>query len=207
MNIKRLILGPVSTNCYVFCDTERGKALVIDPAESADVIADTAKNDGCEIEKVILTHGHYDHTDGLSELLKLAPGATVYAHEKSSYVLNDSSVSRSRKIGDDFEAVVPDKTVEDGDIIPFGSFEFKVIYTPGHTIDSMCLMLDDMIFCGDTVFRHSIGRTDMPTGSFEQEIQSIKTKLMPLDDNIMLYPGHGESTSVGEERRNNPFIA
>ena len=206
LKIKRLILGPIMTNCYVFCDTSRGRAAVIDPADSPDIIEKAVKDEGCEVELIILTHGHYDHVGGLKGLQKLAPEAVVYSHQKGTEVLGDPDKSCCTDIGGKPQTFAPDKTVADGDIIRFGEYEFKVIYTPGHTIDSICLMFEGMIFCGDTVFRNSIGRADLPTGNPLQEIESIKTKLMILDDNIPLYPGHGESTTIGYERKNNIYI-
>lgn len=206
MKLNRLVLGPVQTNCYVLCDEDNGKAAVIDPAYNAEVIKSTADKSGCEIEKIILTHGHYDHTGGLKELMILCPGAKLYTHIKGKEILADTHLNLSYKVGRTPETFVPDVLVADKDKIPFGDSEFEVIYTPGHTADSMCLKFGDVIFCGDTVFRYSVGRTDLPTGSMDMEIKSIKNKLMPLDDNIILYPGHGEYSTIGDERKYNPYI-
>lgn len=206
LKIKRLILGPVGTNCYVFCDTGRRKAAVIDPADNPALIAKTAKDEGCEIELIMLTHGHCDHVNGLKGLKERYPNAEVYCHEKGVDVLGDPRKNCSPDISGRNETFAADKTVSDGDVIGFGGYEFKVIYTPGHTIDSMCLALDDMVFCGDTVFCGSIGRSDLPTGSMAAEIESIKTKLMCLGDSAPLYPGHGESSTIGYERKNNFYL-
>lgn len=206
MKIQRLILGPVGTNCYIFCDEERGEAAVIDPAYDHRSIIKAAESLGCKITLIILTHGHYDHIGGLSGLLAECPSAVLYAHKRGVEVLGDPSKSCCREIGGVIETFAPHKTVADGDTIPFGEKGFRVIYTPGHTIDSICLKVDDMVFCGDTVFRYSVGRTDLPTGNSVQLISSIKSKLMCLEDGVSLYPGHGEATTVGEERRHNPYI-
>ena len=207
MKLIRLILGPVQTNCYVLCDEQSGKAAAIDPAYDAKSIKAAADNNKCEIEKIILTHGHYDHFGGLKELKALCPDAEVYAHLNSKRVLADVNINLSQAIGGVPETFVPDVLTADGETIPFGGSEFKVMYTPGHTDDSICLKYDNVIFCGDTLFRYSVGRTDFPTGSMKKELNSIKQKLMPLDDNIILYPGHGEYTTIGDERRNNLYIA
>lgn len=206
MIIKRLILGPVATNCYIFLDEDSKEAAVIDPSADHESILNVIKENGCKLKKIILTHGHYDHIGGLSGLLEAEPEAKVYAHEKSTEVLGEPRVNLSGELGRKEETFKADIAVKDGDVIPFGKDEFKVIYTPGHTIDGICLVIDGKVFCGDTIFRFSVGRTDFPTGDMSREIQSIKTKLMPLDDSVRLYPGHGEPTTVGDERRGNPYL-
>ncbi|HIV85481.1 MAG TPA: MBL fold metallo-hydrolase [Candidatus Monoglobus merdigallinarum] len=206
MKIRRMVLGPVETNCYIFCDEARGEAAVIDPAADHRSIIRAAEEAGCEIVKIILTHGHYDHIGGLRGLLDECKRAELYAHTKGAQVLGNMGISLCCEIGRKKETFVPDVTVSDGDVIPFGGSGFEVIYTPGHTIDSMCLKFENVVFCGDTVFRFSIGRTDLPTGDFNQEIKSIKTKILVLDDSTQLCPGHGEATTVGEERRYNPYL-
>lgn len=206
MKLTRLVLGPVQTNCYILCDNESGTAAVIDPAFDAKTIKNSAEKNGCQIETIILTHGHYDHVGGLNELACLCPNAKVYAHVKSKEFLADTNLNLSREIAGIPETFSPDVFVADKDIIPFGNSEFEVLYTPGHTIDSISLKYDDAVFCGDTVFKFSVGRTDLPTGSMDTEIKSIKEKLIPLGDNIILYPGHGEYTTIGDERKYNPYL-
>lgn len=207
MKLSSLVLGPVQTNCYILCDEESRSALVIDPADNATAIADVAKQNNCEITTIILTHGHFDHTGGLSGLRKMFPDAKLYSHRNSTLVLGDSNISGTYNMGYNNQTFTTDILVDDNDIISFGDESLKVIHTPGHTSDSMCIRLGDIIFCGDTVFRLSIGRSDLPTGNMDQEISSIKEKLMCLDDDIILYPGHGQSTTIADERKHNPYLS
>lgn len=206
MKINRITLGPVQTNCYIIYDEISGAAAVIDPAYNAPEIKSSADRLGADIEKIIITHSHCDHIGGLKELKALCPSAEVIAHINGKEIMNDPAANLSREIGGRAETFSADRYVAGGDIIILSGEELEVIYTPGHTKDSMSIKYKDIIFCGDTVFRYSIGRTDFPSGNMDTEIASIKDKLLVFDDNTILYPGHGEYTTVGDERRNNPYL-
>lgn len=205
MEIKKLVLGSVMTNCYIVID-DYGSAVVIDPADNAERIKREIDTNHAVLEKIILTHGHYDHFGALCDLRDMYENIKVYAHENSKEVLGDENVNLSVAIGGKKAVEQADVCLKDGDKIPFSDLEFEVLHTPGHTSDSMCLRLNNIIFSGDTVFKQSIGRSDFPTGDMDTEIKSIKSKLLPLDDDIILYPGHGESTTIGYERQRNPYL-
>lgn len=207
ISIQGLMLGPGFTNCYVISDRESGKAVVIDPAYPSIHIIKTAEKNNCMIDKIILTHGHYDHTGGINWLKEQLDDVKVYSHKNGIEVLGDPNLNLTGKIGRIKEVHTPDFTVEDGDVIEVSdNCKFEIIHTPGHTVDSMCLKLGGALFCGDTIFRKSVGRGDLPTGDANQELESIKTKILTLDDDTVLFPGHGETTSVGVEKRENPYL-
>jgi glyoxylase-like metal-dependent hydrolase (beta-lactamase superfamily II) len=155
---------------------------------------------------VVLTHGHYDHIGGL-EQLKQTTGAAILIHDLDAYLLLNPIANGSLIFGRSFHTPQADKMLTDGDVIPFGNHSLKVIHTPGHTRGGICLASPGFILSGDTLFRNSVGRTDLPGSEPEKLIPSIRKKLLSLPDETKVYPGHGDSSTIGHERKRNPHLA
>jgi hydroxyacylglutathione hydrolase len=191
MIIKCFKVGWLSTNCYVVGCEETKEAAVIDPGieteAEAQEILDYIKQNGFYVKYIINTHGHPDHVSG-NATIKEATGAPILIHEAAS------------------EQVHADRKLRDGDVIHIGNFKLVVLHTPGHTPDGISLLGDNVVFTGDSLFAGSIGRTDFSGGSFQELMQSIKTKLLPLPDSFKVYPGHESSTTIGDEKKYNPFL-
>lgn len=191
MLVKRFKVGWLSTNCYVVGCEETKEAAVIDPGlerdEEAETILDFIIQSELHVKYIINTHCHSDHTSG-NATLKEATGAPILIHESSA------------------EQVKADRKLCDGDVINVGNLKLAVLHTPGHTPDGISLLGEDVVFTGDSLFAASIGRTDFAGGSYNDLIHSIKTKLLCLPDNFTVYPGHMDFTTIGEEKRHNPFF-
>lgn len=204
MIIKRLILGELGTNCYIAMDETTREAVVIDPAANAFVIKNTLETMGATLRFVVLTHCHFDHVGAAEELKSEYVPLVCLDREEGS--LSSPSINLSRGFGFPEIVLYADKTVADGDEIPFGNSSLKVIATPGHTVGGMSLYAEKVLFSGDTLFSGSIGRTDFPGGSFEVIADSIRTRLYTLPEDTVVYPGHGEFTTIGEEKRGNMYV-
>jgi hydroxyacylglutathione hydrolase len=191
MIIKRFTVGWLSTNCYVVGCEETREAAVIDPGmeseRETEQILDFIEQNGFQVKYIINTHGHPDHISG-NAAMKEATGAPILIHEN-----HQARVQADRKL-------------HDGDILQVGTFKLVVLHTPGHTPDGISLLGDNVVFTGDALFAGSIGRTDFSGGSFQELINSIKTKLLPLPDSFKVYSGHGSSTTIGNEKKYNPFL-
>jgi len=191
MIVKRFKVGWLSTNCYVVGCEETKEAAVIDPGmeskAEAEPILDYIKQNGLNIKYVINTHGHPDHIAGNS-IIKEATGAPILIHESNP------------------EHVQADRKLHEGDSLQVGSLKLKLLHTPGHTPDGISILADNTVFTEDALFSGSIGRSDFAGGSFPHLINSIKTKLLPLPDSFKVYPGHGPPTTIGNEKRHNPFL-
>ena len=197
--IKRLVVGSLSANCYIVGTA--GEGMVIDPGGHAGEIHRAIEESGLEIIIIVLTHGHSDHIAALRDIQDRT-GAEVAIHREDADFLETSS-----QFGISYRRPhPPDRLLGDGDVIKIGELEFKVIYTPGHTPGGICLLTGDKVFTGDTLFRRGIGTTLMPGSSRTQLIASIQTRLMTLPDETIVYPGHGRETTIGAERKDNPYI-
>lgn len=205
MKIVRIPAGVYAANCYlVYSETTRD-GIIVDPGGDADSIIDYIKRENLNIDKIILTHGHGDHIGGVIEL-KEKLGAKVMIHKDDVELLKDGSKNLSTTMSMGAIEIEPDIELNDGDIIEFGEFKAKVIHTPGHTKGGICLKIEDKLITGDTLFVGSVGRTDLVGGNHSKLIESIKEKLMILPDEIEVLPGHGGSSTIGYERKSNPFL-
>ncbi len=205
MVFHQLALGQLETNCYILADEVTGRAAVIDAPDQADVILDFMKERGYTLTDIILTHGHFDHILALADL-KEKTDATLSVHENGVAFLQDSTKNLCYYVRKAWEPISADVLLQDEDVLNLGGKEFRVIHTPGHTEDCICLYGEGILLAGDTLFQRSVGRTDHPTGDLRQEVASIQEKLMVLPDETVVYPGHGPSTTIGEERRGNPYL-
>jgi glyoxylase-like metal-dependent hydrolase (beta-lactamase superfamily II) len=205
MKIISLEVGNLGTNCYIVYSENTQDAMIIDPGGNAGEILTAVGNANLNVKYIVNTHGHADHV--LANIkVKEATGAPLLVHEDDAGMLISPHKNLSAFIGGSAVCGPADKILKDGDQIEIGEMNFSVLHTPGHTAGGICLHYDNVVFSGDTLFAESIGRTDFPGGSHRQLIDSIRHKLMVLDDEVKVYPGHGPDTTIGWERRMNPFI-
>ncbi len=202
MKIKRILTNPYAENCYVISD-DCGVGVIVDPGSDGENIYLQVLQAGVKPVAILLTHGHFDHV-GAVNYLKNKYNLQVYANIYEKGILSDAS--KIYVFGGQGEAVKVDKWVADGDELVFGELKFKVLHTPGHTAGSCCYLAENHLIAGDTLFFESIGRCDLPGGSFETIDKSIKTKLYTLDGDTIVYPGHGSTTDIDHEKKFNPFV-
>lgn len=205
-NIQTLTVGPLEVNCYlVGCDAHKVCA-VFDPGDEAGRILDAASARGWAITHIINTHGHADHTGASGKIIK-ATGATLGIHRADAPMLTHPDMADMAAYLGLAPSPPPDTLYEDGQEIRICEhLAFKVIATPGHSPGGACFVFDDAVITGDTLFRFSIGRSDLPGGDQAALLRSIREKLMTLPDDTVVYPGHGEPSTIGEEREMNPFV-
>lgn len=207
MILKSMALGPIMANCYVLgCENTR-EAAVIDPGEEAARILDALKEDGPTLKLILNTHGHFDHVGANRELKQAVPEAQLMIHGDDAPMLAQLANS-ARMFGMQAEnSPDPDRLLQDTDAITFGDVKLDVVHVPGHSPGGVAFVCDAGIFVGDTLFAGSIGRTDLPGGNFDTLIASIQNKLFQYDDDTSVYPGHMGPTTIGQEKRFNPFCA
>ena len=205
MIIEKLEVGMIMANCYIVGCEKTRQAVVIDPGDEGDRILYRLADNKLTVAYIINTHGHFDHV-GANKQLKEATGADLLIHEADAPMLSMlSEMAESFGMAMD-NSPPPDRTLKDGDKITFGDITMDVIHTPGHTPGGISLVTDKKAFVGDTLFAGSIGRTDFPGGDFNTLIESIQKRLFPLGDDVTVYCGHGPETTIGMERRTNPFV-
>lgn len=206
LKIGRMVLGVCQTNCYFVYRAGSKEVICFDPADAGEYIYETLKEKGFEVAGILLTHGHFDHIWGSRELRELS-GAKIYAYEEEQALCEDSHNNISDQMGRAY-TVKPNGYLKDGEEITIAGMTCKLIATPGHTIGSCCYYFeeDGILISGDTLFQESVGRTDFPTGSMSSLVRSIKEKLFVLPDEVKVYPGHGDVTNIGVEKKYNPFL-
>lgn len=209
MKIDRFILGEFQTNCYVVrADESAEDCLIIDPGFDGREMVESLVRDGLTPVAVVLTHGHADHIAGLEALRSRFPAARVCVHRLDAGMLADAQANLSALVASPCVAEPADVLIEDGDTIEQAGIRLEVIHTPGHTPGGICLYArqEGLVFVGDTLFADSVGRADFPGGNMGELIRSIRSRLLSLPDETVVYPGHGMRTTIGRERRSNPFL-
>jgi len=209
MITKMFVVGTLGTNCYVVSCTETREALIIDPGFETDLDARAVMKEidqsKLDVKYIVNTHGHSDHVAG-NGIVKRLTGAPILIHEYDAPMLIDSTENLSMLFGLRVASLPPaDRMLHDGDVVRVGNIGLRVLHTPGHSRGSISLLGDEVVFTGDTLFAGSIGRTDLPGSSYEEMMLSLK-KLMTLPDRMRVCPGHFSTSTVGEEKRHNPFL-
>lgn len=205
MIIKTLPVGPIMANCFIVGCRETLEAAVIDPGDEALKIVSTLSDLNLRVSFIINTHGHFDHVSA-NKGVHSATKAPILIHPLDAPMLQQISASAENWGLSAENSPSPDRTIDEGDTITFGSVTFQVLHTPGHTPGGISLFADGRVFVGDTLFAGSIGRTDFPGGDFGTLKSSIQDKLFTLGDDVRVYTGHGPETTIGQERKHNPFV-
>lgn len=203
--IKSLVVGPIMANCFILGCEKTKEAVVIDPGDDTDKILMALAESALTVKYIINTHGHFDHVGG-NRRMKSATGAQILIHSLDAHMLGSLSSTAAAWGLSAQDSPPPDRTIVDGDTISCGSITLKVIHTPGHSPGGISLYTDGNVFVGDTLFAGSIGRTDFPGGDFGTLVSSIRNKLFVLEDDVRVFTGHGPETTIGKEKRFNPFV-
>jgi len=203
MIIERLTPSPYASNCYIVADEESKEALIIDPGDGAAQILDRIHNLTLKVKLIVLTHHHPDHIGALKEV-KNETGADLAIHTDDALGLQKGSFFGSSPKE---PPPNPERLLSDGDSIDIGNLSLTVIHTPGHTTGGICLLVEGVLLSGDTLFNFGIGRYDLPGGDGNRLMESIMNRLMVLPDETIVYPGHGPESTIGTERRGNPFLS
>lgn len=206
MFIKKLTVGPLESNCYLVADEETREGIIIDPGEEGERILKIVTREGVVPRYLVNTHGHIDHIGANGYLKGKIEGLKLGIHAADTRMLINARESLSNFAGGELASPPADFLLQEGDEITLGKKSLKVIHTPGHTPGGICLLGEGKIFTGDTLFAGSVGRTDLPGGSMELLTKSLRKKLMVLPEETIIYPGHGESSTIGREKISNPFI-
>jgi hydroxyacylglutathione hydrolase len=207
MILETFPVGPLSCNCTILGDEEAGEAIVIDPGDEVSRIHHRLTDLGLKLKQILITHAHIDHVGGALKLKRLT-GAPIFLNESDLPLLKMMAVQAAWLGVGTPETAPPDETLSDGLTVGLARYPAQVLHTPGHTQGSVCLHFAPlkMIIAGDTLFAGSIGRTDLPGGNYQQILESIHSRLLQLPDETRVLPGHGPVTTIGDERKGNPFL-
>jgi len=205
MIFEAMAVGSYMSNCYIVGSEKTKEAAIIDPGAEFNKIDAKIIELGLTPKMIILTHAHGDHIGAALELIEKY-NIPVYIHEDDAEALIDSNINLSKVLFRKEVNINPDVRLKDKDKIILGDLEFEIIHTPGHTPGGISIKIENIMMTGDTLFNHSIGRTDFPGGSFEQIIDSIRNKIFKYDDDIIVYPGHNSPTTILSEKIGNPFM-
>ena len=204
MILERLVVGPFASNCYIVGSEITSEGMIIDPGDEAGEILNKVKDFQLDIKSIVLTHGHIDHIGAVKEVSE-ATGAEICVHTDDAQSLKGWRMGSI--LGSSYPALPPpDRLLKGGDSIDIGDLHFLAIHTPGHTPGSVSLKLGNWLFSGDTIFSNSIGRADIPLAEEITLLKSIREKILTLAEDTIIYPGHGQSTTVGREKEHNPFL-
>jgi glyoxylase-like metal-dependent hydrolase (beta-lactamase superfamily II) len=206
MQITRLVVGPLQVNCYIVADEKTREAIVIDPGDDARKVLAVIRDKGLNVQYIVNTHAHFDHVGANGEV-KDATGAELLIHREDDALLGNTA-GQARMFGMTApSSPKADRYLRHGDAVTVGSVTLKVLHTPGHSSGGICLAGDGVVFTGDALFAGSVGRTDLMGGDLMTLIGSIKEHLMTLPDDTVVLSGHGPDSTIGVERRENPFLS
>lgn len=211
MTIEHYVVGPIQTNCYFAINKATGDLLVIDPGASGERLAEIAKEKGYHPQAILLTHGHYDHVDGIADFKAAFPDRNipVYVHQDEQKILQDAQMNLSGDMSwTGHKQYDADEFVKDHEKLSLAGFTIEALHTPGHTPGGCCYYIaeEQVLFSGDSLFCGSVGRTDFPGGSMSQLIRSVKEQCLTLPEETVVLPGHESTSTIGDEKRGNMFL-
>jgi len=204
-SVETLVVGPLEENCYVLRDGQTAEGIIIDPGDNGQEILAYVRDTGLKVKLLVNTHGHWDHI-GAVDFLRDELGVELAIHEEDAAMLTASREEMAAYSVFAGQKRPAEILLTDGDTVSFGSSRLEVIHTPGHTRGGICLYGGDCLFSGDTLFAGSVGRTDLPGGDYPGILHSVNVSLQPIPDEAVVYPGHGPATTMGRERRCNPYL-